>query len=116
MQILDVYSPNLVVPSLTKDPSKSKVILRDFGEPPFFVRLPCRMLRQHSSHVTPSYSEYANEHRINSIHGSSITKPFDLTLIHDDLADEIETIDAINEELQHCDFGFRARGRKRNRE
>ena len=45
---IEAHSPNLIVPSIAKGPSKSKCTLQDFGSVPYFVRLPCRMLRQHS--------------------------------------------------------------------
>ena len=99
VQVLEVHSPNLIVPGITKDPWKSKISLRDFGQPPFFVRLPCRMLRQHSSGEAPSCSESSIEHRSNSIHGSTVTKPFNFNLIDDDMSEVDELLDAINEEL-----------------
>ena len=92
-------SPNLDVPFLSKDPSKSKVILRDFREAPFYVRLICRMLRQHSFHDTFSFSESSIEHRCNLFHDSNITKPCGLVLNDDALADKIEVLDAINVDL-----------------
>ena len=80
VQTLQAYSPNSITPGLSKDRSKSNVILCDFEEAPFHVRLPCRMLMQHSLHDVPSSSESTIEHRSNSFHFFHITKLSDILL------------------------------------
>ena len=59
------------------------------------------MLRQHSSGEAPSCSESSIEHRSNSIHGSTVTKPCNLNLIDDDINEVDEFLDAMNEELDN---------------
>ena len=83
IQTLEFFSPILIVPGLSNGQSKSKAILRDFVEVPFFVRLTCRILRKYSSYDSPSYSESNIEHRSNSFHYSSMTKPSEIILNDD---------------------------------
>ena len=104
-QMLEVYSPNLITPGISTYRSKSKEILIDFVKVPFCVKFSCRMLRQCSSHDDHSCSDANIEWRSNSFHYSNMTKLSDMILNNNSSSesgrDEIEILDAMNEELNN---------------
>ena len=63
------------------------------------------MLRQHSSHDIPLYSESTIENRSNSFRFSNMTNPSDVILNNDSSRksgkDDIQTLGTANEELKN---------------
>ena len=79
-QMLDAYSPNLIMTGATKDTSKSKVSLKDFGTPLRLERLPCRILGQHLFQKVPTSSKPTISFEIRSLNTPNVTNELSINL------------------------------------
>ena len=75
VKVLNDFSPNLILPTISKVIEKSKATLQYFGPPTHDISFPYRMIRQHAVLDASFYSQSSIKLRDRSFDAANIAKP-----------------------------------------